>query len=117
MKQKNEDRAPPPFAVRLPQELQERLRRAGGARGIGEEIRRRLEASFEAEKTPAKTRELLDDIGFCCGETDGYYGDWAQGAFSFEVLKEGVGLLLTSYQPKGDGTRPSPDHSEVAQIC
>jgi len=115
MKQKNEDRAPPPFAVRLPQELQERLRRAGGARGIGEEIRRRLEASFEAEKPPAKTRELVDAISYAAEETATYYGQWVEDAFAFEVLKACVDLLLRAYQPKGE-VRPSPDHSEVAEI-
>lgn len=51
-------------AVRLPRSLHERLKKAGGERGMGEEIRRRLEASFEAEKAPndPKTRKLLDAI-------------------------------------------------------
>ena len=57
-------------AVRLPQSLRDRLSKAGGERGMGEEIRRRLEASFEAEKAPAdpKTRELLDAISSCAEE-------------------------------------------------
>ena len=46
-------------AIRLPRSLHERLKKAGGERGMGEEIRRRLEASFEAEKPRAdpKTRD------------------------------------------------------------
>ncbi len=49
-------------AVRLPQSLHQRLKKAGGERGMGEEIRRRLEASFDVEaKAPGdpKTREIL----------------------------------------------------------
>ena len=50
-------------AVRLPQSLRDRLSNAGGERGLGEEIRRRLEASFDAEAEASvdpKTSELLD---------------------------------------------------------
>ncbi len=114
MKRKIEDGTTPPFAVRLPRELQERLRQAGGKRGIGEEIRRRLEASFEAESVSPKTRELLDAIVFCCGETDNYYrrdpgiGGWAENAFAFEVLKACLDLLLKTYRPKGEVVSP-PD--------
>ncbi len=114
MKRKIED-GTPPFAVRLPRELQERLRQVGGARGIGEEIRRRLEASFEAESVSPKTRELLDAITFVASETAGYYGEWSEDAFAFEVMKECMDLLLRAYQPKGD-VRPSPDHSEIADL-
>jgi len=105
----------PPFAVRLPPELQDRLRRAGGARGIGEEIRARLEASFEAEKVPAKTRELLDAISQVAEDTATYYGNWFEDAFAFKVLTACVDLLLRGYQPKGEAG-PSPDHSELAEI-
>ena len=57
-------------AIRLPRSLHERLKKAGGDRGMGEEIRRRLEASFEAERSPAdpKTRELLDAVASCAEE-------------------------------------------------
>ena len=63
MKRKNADEMVQ-TAVRLPQSLRDRLSKAGGERGLGEEIRRRLEASFDAAKAPAdpKTPELLDEI-------------------------------------------------------
>jgi len=101
-------------AVRLPQSLHERLKKAGGERGMGEEIRRRLEASFDAEKTPAnpKTRELLDAIFFSAEEMARDYGDWSEDAFAFEVFKACVNLLLTHYQPKGEPVpKPKPDGS------
>jgi hypothetical protein len=102
-------------AVRLPRELQERLKRAGGERGMGEEIRRRLEASFEAEKPPAnpKTRELLDAISFVAEQTDDYYGNWAEDPFAFEVAKACVELLLAERRPKGEA---APHPTEFAEI-
>jgi hypothetical protein len=111
-KRKNED-GTLPFAVRLPAELQERLRRVGGQRGMGEEIRTRLEWSFEAEKVPPQTRELLDAIVFVADETARYYGRWADDAFAFRVFAECVDLLLKERRPKGEA-RPNP--SELAEI-
>jgi hypothetical protein len=43
--------------MRLPRDLYQRLKRVGGDRGMGEEIRRRLEESFEPESTNPKTKE------------------------------------------------------------
>jgi len=116
-------------AVRLPRDLLERLKRAGGERGMGEEIRRRLEASFEAEKTPSnpKTRELLEAISSFAEETNAYYGSWSEDAFAFRVLKACVDMLLTSLEPKGDAVpKPTrlgemlfdPDHSvdEISRV-
>lgn len=99
-------------AVRLPRSLHERLKKAGGDRGMGDEIRRRLEASFEAEKVPAdqNTRELLDAISSFAEEIADYYGRWSQNAFAFEVLKACVNLLLSFDQPKGEpAANPNPD--------
>jgi hypothetical protein len=111
MKRKTED-GTPPFAVRLPRELQDRLRRAGGERGIGEEIRRRLEASFEVEKAPAnpKTRNLLIATGFVAEKAAMYFGDWSEDPFAFEILKAGVNLWLIANQPKGEPImKPNPN--------
>ena len=98
-------------AVWLPRRLHERLRKAGGDRGLGKEIRRRLEASFEAEKAPAdtKTRELLDAIAFCAERTADDYGSWWDDAFSFEVFKACVNMLLARAQPEGEVVpKPNP---------
>lgn len=99
-------------AIRLPRGLHERLKQAGGERGMGEEIRRRLEASFEAEKVPAdpKTRELLDAIAFFDEEMFYDFGSWSEDAFAFELLKACVDKLLTYYRPKGEAkARPATD--------
>jgi hypothetical protein len=96
-------------ALRLPPDLHQRLRRAGGEGGMGEEIRRRLEASFEAEKAPKnpKTKELLDAFSFIVKETERYYGDWTD-PWTFEVLKVSVEMLFTAIRPEGEAV-PKPD--------
>lgn len=99
-------------AVRLPQTLRDRLSKAGGERGLGEEVRLRLEASFEADKAPAdpKTCELLDAINRCAELTADDYGHWWDNAFSFEVIQACVNMLLTRYRPKGEAVpKPEPD--------
>jgi hypothetical protein len=99
-------------AVRLSKSLHERLKKAGGERGMGEEIRSRLEASFEAKSAPkdAKTSELLDAISAMAEEISGYYGRWSEDAFAFEVLKACVNMLWAYYQPKGELiANPNPD--------
>jgi len=92
--------------MRLPRDLYRRLKRAGGERGMGEEIRRRLEASFEPESTNQKTKELLQAIAFVADETDNNYGPWSESAFAFEVVKLCVDLLLVLDRPKGDAIAP-----------
>jgi hypothetical protein len=101
-------------ALRLPADLHQRLTRAGGEAGMGAEIRRRLEASFAAEKAPAnpKTQELLGAIAFIADKTDFYYENWAEDPFAFEVLRAGIDLLLTASRPKGEAVQkpnPNPD--------
>ena len=75
-------------AVRLPRSLHERLKKAGGDRGMGDAIRRRLEASFDAEKVPKNqnTRELTNAISFFDEELVRDFGSWAKDRFAFEVF-------------------------------
>jgi hypothetical protein len=116
MKRKTED-GTSPFAVRLPRELQERLRRAGGERGIGEEIRKRLEKSFEAEKTPKrpadpKFQELLLAIAFVVAKLKTHFGDLWEDRFSFEVFKSALDLWLEAIQPEGEPVmKPNPNRA------
>jgi hypothetical protein len=101
-------------AVWLSQDLHQRLKQAGGERGMGEQIRQRLQASFDASANP-KTQELLDAISVAADETEGYYGNWAEDAFAFEVLRACVDLLLAERRPKGDAV-PKHNRDEVAEI-
>src|SRR5262245_35369871 len=49
-------------ALWLPRAMHEQLKKTGGDRGLGDEIRRRLQASFDEEQVDATTHELLDAI-------------------------------------------------------
>ena len=111
-------------AIRLPRRLHERLKKAGGERGMGEEIRRRLEASFDSEKDQPnpKTRELLEAISSFASEVAEYYGDPTLDVFAADLLKACVDLLMTRNRPSGEPVahpKPesaadllySPDHS------
>src|SRR5262249_53892822 len=54
-------------SLRLPRELHDRLAMAAGDKGIGEEIRRRLEASFASEPptvSDPRFADLLSAIGY-----------------------------------------------------
>jgi hypothetical protein len=93
----------------LPRKLHQHLKQISEAGGLGEELRHRLEKSVEAEKTSApETQELLAAIARAADETAAYYGDCVKDAFSFEVLKLCIDLLLKTYQPEGE-VRPNPD--------
>ena len=98
-------------AIRLPRMLHERLKKAGGQRGMGEEIRRRLEASFDAENTAThpKTIYLLSAVSSCAEKIDHDYGNWSEDAFAFEVLKGCVNILLMRFKPIGEPVpKPKP---------
>ncbi len=109
-------------AVRLPQSLRDRLCDAGGERGLGEEIRRRLEASFAPEKdgVSPKARELLDAMASFAWQIAMYYGDPASDPFAADLLKACADLLMTCDRPSGEAIpHPteagdmvfSPDHT------
>ena len=116
MKQENQENMAQ-SAVRLPRSLHERLKKAGGERGMGEEIRRRLEASFDAEKIPGNpnTRELINAISFSDEELVRDFGSWAKYRFAFEVFRETLNMLLKQYEPKGEPV-PVPNPDGLAEI-
>ncbi len=102
-------------AIRLPRKLRERLKRAGGERGMGEEIRRRLQASFDAEIAPANTKTiyLLGAISSCAQKIADDYGIWSEDPFAFEILKGCVNMLWTRFQPTGEPV-PNPKPGSLA---
>jgi hypothetical protein len=81
-------------AVRLPRSLHDRLREAAGERGMGEEIRRRLEASFDAEAAASsdqKTRELIEGIERLALSME---EPWHANRFAVDVFKAGIIELI-----------------------
>jgi len=99
------DRTMRQSALRLPVDLYERLNKVAGERGMGEEIRRRLEASFAAEKSPddPATKRLLDAIAHVASRvpTDAL---WSKDAYSFAIFRAAIDALLTHFRPAGDAT-------------
>jgi hypothetical protein len=96
-------------ALWLPRDMHELLKKAGGERGMGDEIRRRLEASFGAEQgatTDPKTAELLDKIARLALNTP-LNGPWHADGEVFEVFKAAINATLSSYQPSGEATGPT----------
>lgn len=108
MKRKNVRSGMVQSAVRLPQSLHERLKMAGGARGMGEEIRDRLEASFEAEagaRSDPKTRELLEKIERLALNIP-LNEPWHADREVFEIFKAAINATLSSYQPSNEPSGP-----------
>jgi hypothetical protein len=87
-------------ALWLPRGMHEKLRKAGGARKLGDEIRRRLKKSFDAEQLPRDpfTDELLDAIKQIEGNLD-ESESWHKYRFIYDVFKEAINRLLSNYQP------------------
>jgi hypothetical protein len=106
MKWKN-DREMIQSAVRLPRSLHERLKKEGGRRGMGEEIRRRLEYAFAAAGTSsdAITDELLAETNDIARDLS-RYGLWHADRHAFDVFKSAVNALLSNHQPRGE---PKPE--------
>jgi hypothetical protein len=117
MKRKNDDELVQ-TAVRLPQNLRDRLSEVGGERGLGEEIRRRLEASFEVAdpSVDPKTRELLDAIAFFDEEMFHHFGSWSKEPFAFNVMKACVDMLLAYYRPEGEAKAPPTTDRKAALL-
>ncbi len=106
MKQKK-DREMKQSAVRLPRNLYERLKEAGGARGMGEEIRRRLEYAFKAEEAASDeiTEEIIAEIRDIARDLS-RYGPWHTDRDAYDVFKATLNGLLLNHQPRNE---PKPE--------
>jgi hypothetical protein len=84
-------------ALWLPRDMHEKLKPASGEWGLGEEIRRRLQKSFDAERLPHDpiSDELLDAIKHIEGNLD---EPWHANRFAYEAFKEGINELLSDYR-------------------
>jgi hypothetical protein len=93
-------------ALWLPHEMHEKLKKWGGERGLGEEIRRRLQLSLDAEQLPhdEETDVLLDAIKMIERNLslDEPWHTWHGNRFSFDVFKAAINALLSNYQPSAE---------------
>jgi len=88
-------------ALWLPRDVHERLTQQGAeGGGLGDEIRRRIRMSFDAEEvTPDQiTRGLLDDIGqvaLACSMDEPWYANH----FAFGMFKSAINALIAHREP------------------
>jgi hypothetical protein len=95
---------------RLPEELYDKLiKSAGEKHPIGEEIRRRLEASFETAPADPETRKLLAAIAYVATGMM-LDGIWHDDLRLFKAFKVAVLTLLSRFEPAGTS-------SEALFIC
>jgi hypothetical protein len=100
--------------IRLPSATYDRLAHAAGLSGssVGEEIRRRLVASFGPVRSPRpdeKTRELLDVIEGMAAEVEDSFPPWHEDAGSYRAFVTALVRWLQRYEPKGDtALKPKP---------
>ena len=84
-------------AVWLPRHLHERLKEAGGERGLGEEIRRQLQMALEAgEPGDHTTGELLNQIKDIAADLS-RDAPWYSDQFVFDVFKSAIDALLLEH--------------------
>jgi hypothetical protein len=93
-------------ALWLPHEMHEALKKAGGERGLGEEIRRRLQMALEdadrlAMPWDGKTGEVLDQIGDMARNLS-HEEPWYADAFKVDVLSAAVNTLLLIRRPSSE---------------
>src|SRR5215471_6655570 len=83
-------------ALWLPREMHDQLKKKAGERGLGEEIRRRLRWSFEAEEPPDRTTDIFisaaNQIAIELGEP------WYANRFASEVFRAAINELLSQCQ-------------------
>jgi hypothetical protein len=92
--------------VSLPDEVRDRLESAAKNSGhsIAEEIRQRLERTFEEDSDTAETRQLLLEIQWLADLVAIHTGhEWFSHPASASVMKQAIDLRL-AHTPGGDGT-------------
>ena len=95
-------------SLRMPEALRDRLAQAATAngRGLGEEIRRRLEASFGSAPVSAdpKTADLLRVVARAAAILNEQWAPWHADAGPFAVFKAAIEDVLSRQQPEASGT-------------
>jgi hypothetical protein len=87
-------------ALWLPRDMHEQLKKDGGERGLGDEIRRRLQISFDEEQvsTEKTTRGLLDGINRIA-QILSLAQPWHANRDAFDAFKAAINELLSDHQP------------------
>lgn len=101
-------------AVWLPRDMHEKLKEAGGERGLGEEIRRRIQNALDAAETPSDqiTDEVLDQIKDIARDVSDDE-PWHANRFAFDVLRAAINALLSSHQPSSEAKPETRAHLQA----
>jgi hypothetical protein len=89
-------------ALWLPRAVHKELKEAGGERGLGEEIRRRLEKSIIASWRDDKTTQLLLTVIQQIARNLALDHAWHANGFAFKVFNAAVNELVSNHQPSDD---------------
>jgi hypothetical protein len=104
----------------MPEDLRDRLAQAAAdnGHGIGEEMRQRLQLSFEPERSKdPKTAELVAAIAGAAETITEHCAPWHESPWAFDVFKAAIETLLGTYRPSGEMVRPELNpNSAVAGI-
>src|SRR5205085_126952 len=103
-------------SLRLPRAMYDALLKAAEerGRGIGEEVRLRLESSFALDLGKPDTREFAEAVMQAAQQIERAYGSWRTDPFAFAVFNGAVSTLLAYYRPKGDPVPPTPEPGSLA---
>jgi len=86
--------------LRLPADMHARLGGTTGERGVAQEIRRRLEASFERDAN-SEIATLTGPMEDAAAMVTEYFGDWRADPFAFQVLSAATALIFEKSKPAG----------------
>jgi hypothetical protein len=101
-------------ALWLPRDMHEKLKKDGGERGLGEEIRRRLQYAFDAAETPSDevTDEVLNQIKDIFRDVS-RDEPWHANRFAYDVTKAAINALLSNHQPSNEGKPETKAHLQA----
>ena len=104
-------------ALWLPRDVHEKLKKEGGERGLGEEIRRKLQLAFEAADAALMpgdhtTGELLDQIKDFARDLS-RDEPWYANQFTFKVFRAAIEALLLDLQPRTEGKPETKAHLQA----
>lgn len=98
-------------SLRMPEELRDRLAQAaaGNGRSLGEEIRRRLEASFGSAAPQAddpQTAQLLRIIARAAAILSKEWAAWHEDLRALAVFRAAIAALFSPHKPPAAAAMP-----------
>ena len=102
-------------ALWLPRDMHEKLKKDGGERGLGDEIRRRLQISFDDEQQPRdQTTDVLLDLIKRIALNLSLDEQWHANRFAFNVFKTAINELLSDMISSHRRKRTARNHNQTS---